>query len=375
MKSMTGFGKSELNSEDYLINVEIKSVNHRYFEAHAKINKEFSFLEEKIKLFLKSKLKRGKVDIYISIKSLKQCDNEFIINESLAQNYFKAIKGISKKFKLPSKINAVDILNYEGVATLKPTKINEEEFWGFFEPVLSKACDKLIQMRLKEGENIKYDIQNRAKEVLKLVNNIETLSTGCVEAYKNKINNKLKEILSDDKFSQDRILMEAAILADKADISEEIVRLKSHLGQLFELIETDDSIGRKLDFLIQEMNRETNTIGSKSLDSKISIAVIDIKSEIEKIREQVQNVQWQVNLFMEFVNIGFNNYIAIEKIVTIVTPDAAPIKRLIQQAKQVGNLIDATNGRKTKSVIVTNSDCLVLSYLQPENILSKFISN
>lgn len=291
MKSMTGFGKSELNTEDYLINVEIKSLNHRYFEGHIKINKEYSFLEEKIKLFLKSKIKRGKIDVFVNIKSLKQKDNEFIINESLALNYLNAAKNIAEKFDVPCKINANNILNYEGVATLKPLNINEDEFWAIFEPVLSKACNKLIEMRLKEGENIQNDIQNRVKEILKIINNIKALSARCVDAYKNKISNKLKEILIDNKFSQDRILMEAAILADKTDISEEIVRLKSHFSQLLELINTDDSVGRKLDFLIQEINRETNTIGSKSIDSDISVYVIEIKSEIEKIREQVQNVQ------------------------------------------------------------------------------------
>lgn len=291
MKSMTGFGKSEFNNEDYLINIEIKSVNHRYFEVQTKLNRKFLFLEDKIKLFLKSKIKRGKVDVFVDIKSLKNSADEFIINESLAQSYINAAKGISEKFNIHCGISADKILKYEGVAVLKPSSINEDEFWETFKLVLNEACENLVKMRLKEGKNIKEDIQNRAKKILKIVDNIEQLAPKYVEAYEEKIKNKLKEILENQQFSEDRILTEAAILADKTDISEEISRIRSHFKQFFEIINTQDLIGRKLDFLIQEVNREANTMGSKAMNSDISACVIEIKSEVEKIREQVQNVQ------------------------------------------------------------------------------------
>ena len=290
IKSMTGYGKSEQTIDSLNVTVEIKSVNHRYFEFSARVPREYGFLEEKLKKYCNSLITRGKVECYVSVEDLEEREMEVNVNETLAAGYVKALKELSERFGLKDDISAVTLSRYPDVITLHKASEDEERIWNAVKTVAEIAVSKFIEMRETEGSKLRGDILSRA-DYIECVEFIEGRSPETVREYNEKLKQRMKELLGDAAVDEQRLLNEAAIYADKIAVDEETVRLRSHISQLREFMNSSEAIGRKLDFLVQEINREANTIGSKAQDVDIAKKVIAIKAEVEKIREQVQNIE------------------------------------------------------------------------------------
>ena len=291
IKSMTGYGKSEQTIDSLNVTVEIKSVNHRYFEFSARVPREYGFLEEKLKKYRNSLITRGKVECYVSVEDLEEREMEVNVNETLAAGYVKALKELSERFGLKDDISAVTLSRYPDVITLHKASEDEERIWNAVKTVAETAVSKFIEMRETEGSKLRGDILSRADYIIECVEFIEGRSPETVREYNEKLKLRMKELLGDAAVDEQRLLNEAAIYADKIAVDEETVRLRSHISQLREFMNSSEAIGRKLDFLVQEINREANTIGSKAQDVDIAKKVIAIKAEVEKIREQVQNIE------------------------------------------------------------------------------------
>mgnify|MGYP000595132093 FL=1 len=291
IKSMTGYGKSEQTIDSLNVTVEIKSVNHRYFEFSARVPREYGFLEEKLKKYCNSLITRGKVECYVSVEDLEDREMEVNVNETLAAGYVKALKELSERFGLKDDISAVTLSRYPDVITLHKASEDEERIWNAVKTVAETAVSKFIEMRETEGSKLRGDILSRADYIIECVEFIEGRSPETVREYNEKLKQRMKELLGDAAVDEQRLLNEAAIYADKIAVDEETVRLRSHISQLREFMNSSEAIGRKLDFLVQEINREANTIGSKAQDVDIAKKVIAIKAEVEKIREQVQNIE------------------------------------------------------------------------------------
>lgn len=291
IKSMTGYGKSEQTIDSLNVTVEIKSVNHRYFEFSARVPREYGFLEEKLKKYCNSLITRGKVECYVSVEDLEEREMEVNVNETLAAGYVKALKELSERFGLKDDISAVTLSRYPDVITLHKASEDEERIWNAVKTVAETAVSKFIEMRETEGSKLRGDILSRADYIIECVEFIEGRSPETVREYNEKLKQRMKELLGDAAVDEQRLLNEAAIYADKIAVDEETVRLRSHISQLREFMNSSEAIGRKLDFLVQEINREANTIGSKAQDVDIAKKVIAIKAEVEKIREQVQNME------------------------------------------------------------------------------------
>lgn len=291
IKSMTGYGKSEQTIDSLNVTVEIKSVNHRYFEFSARVPREYGFLEEKLKKYCNSLITRGKVECYVSVEDLEEREMEVNVNETLAAGYVKALKELSERFGLKDDISAVTLSRYPDVITLHKASEDEERIWNAVKTVAETAVSKFIEMRETEGSKLRGDILSRADYIIECVEFIEGRSPETVREYNEKLKQRMKELLGDAAVDEQRLLNEAAIYADKIAVDEETVRLRSHISQLREFMNSSEAIGRKLDFLVQETNREANTIGSKAQDVDIAKKVIAIKAEVEKIREQVQNIE------------------------------------------------------------------------------------
>ena len=291
IKSMTGYGKSEQTIDSLNVTVEIKSVNHRYFEFSARVPREYGFLEEKLKKYCNSLITRGKVECYVSVEDLEEREMEVNVNETLAAGYVKALKELSERFGLKDDISAVTLSRYPDVITLHKASEDEERIWNAVKTVAETAVSKFIEMRETEGSKLRGDILSRADYIIECVEFIEGSSPETVREYNEKLKQRMKELLGDAAVDEQRLLNEAAIYADKIAVDEETVRLRSHISQLREFMNSSEAIGRKLDFLVQEINREANTIGSKAQDVDIAKKVIAIKAEVEKIREQVQNIE------------------------------------------------------------------------------------
>lgn len=291
IKSMTGYGKSEQTIDSLNVTVEIKSVNHRYFEFSARVPREYGFLEEKLKKYCNSLITRGKVECYVSVEDLEESEMEVNVNETLAAGYVKALKELSERFGLKDDISAVTLSRYPDVITLHKASEDEERIWNAVKTVAETAVSKFIEMRETEGSKLRGDILSRADYIIECVEFIEGRSPETVREYNEKLKQRMKELLGDASVDEQRLLNEAAIYADKIAVDEETVRLRSHISQLREFMNSNEAIGRKLDFLVQEINREANTIGSKAQDVDIAKKVIAIKAEVEKIREQVQNIE------------------------------------------------------------------------------------
>ena len=291
IKSMTGYGKSEQTIDSLNVTVEIKSVNHRYFEFSARVPREYGFLEEKLKKYCNSLITRGKVECYVSVEDLEEREMEVNVNETLAAGYVKALKELSERFGLKDATSAVTLSRYPDVITLHKASEDEERIWNAVKTVAETAVSKFIEMRETEGSKLRGDILSRADYIIECVEFIEGRSPETVREYNEKLKQRMKELLGDAAVDEQRLLNEAAIYADKIAVDEETVRLRSHISQLREFMNSSEAIGRKLDFLVQEINREANTIGSKAQDVDIAKKVIAIKAEVEKIREQVQNIE------------------------------------------------------------------------------------
>ena len=291
IQSMTGYGKDQKIIDGISITIELKSVNSRYFEFSCRLPKGYLFLENKLKDFAQSKISRGKVEMYVSIESENLNELDICVNESYANAYISALKELSKKLKIKNDISTSNFVNNSDIFKIKRKEIEEEAVTNFVLSVADSAIQKFIGMREVEGAKLKDDVVSRTNEILKMVEFVEEQSPKTVEAYRQRLESKIKELLDNSKFDETRIITETAIYADKVAVSEETVRLRSHIAQFVKLVNEGGAVGRKLDFIVQEMNRETNTIGSKAQDIEIAQVVVNIKSEIEKIREQIQNIE------------------------------------------------------------------------------------
>lgn len=291
IKSMTGFGRAQETVDGMTVTVELKSVNHRYFEFTAKVPRTYGFLEEKLKSFLNARVSRGKMECYVSIENLEESDMEVVVNPSLAKGYVDALRTLSETFGLKEDYSAISIAKFPDVLTLRKAPADEEKVWNAVQKVTELAVERFVTMRETEGEKLRADILSKADTILEHVAFVESRSPQTVREYHEKLRQRMEELLENTQVDEQRLLTEAAIFADKVAVDEETVRLRSHISQLREFLNADEPIGRKLDFLVQEMNRESNTIGSKAQDVEIAKRVIAIKAEVEKIREQVQNIE------------------------------------------------------------------------------------
>lgn len=290
IKSMTGYGKSSLsiNSREY--QVEIKTVNHKYIDVNIKMPRIISYLEEDVRKLVVSKIKRGKVDIQISFENYSQDGNDVKINTELAQIYIQSLRKLAEAENLSSNIEVTEITKLPDVLTIK-SNLDENETKEELLQVVNEAIDKLIQMRKIEGEKISKDILDKIARIEQKNEEIFSLSTGLIEEYVVKLEARVKELLKTEEIDKSRLMQEVVIYADKCSVEEEVTRLRSHIYQLRYLINSEEPIGKKMDFLIQEMNRETNTIGSKANNLEITNTVVDIKTILEDIREQIQNIE------------------------------------------------------------------------------------
>ena len=292
IKSMTGFGKGEYAGEKRNITVEIKAVNHRYCDIYVKIPKKYAFAEEKIKSIAKNVIKRGKIEISVMIDNLSDSDVNVRLNEDIAKQYYDNLVVLASKLNLENKIDLEYIAGLPDVMKNIPDVEDEDEIFACIKEALEKAVANFDEMRKVEGAKLAEDMLGRGKLIRSLVEEISQRAPMLQEIYANRLVERVKEILgSEVEIPEEKILIESVIFADKVNITEELVRLDSHMIQMENIINSPKSEGKKLDFLIQEMNRETNTIGSKANDLDITEKVLDIKSEIEKIREQAQNIE------------------------------------------------------------------------------------
>lgn len=288
---MTGFGRSEQIINGREIAVEIKSVNHRYFEFNCRSPRGMGFLDDKVKNFLQQKISRGKVDVFISIGNDDDKEAVVTVNHSLATGYVNALKELADTYGIPNDTTVSSLAGYSDIFTVHKAPEDEEKLWEDVKTVLDDALNKFISMRTAEGEKMYKDISSRCKTILDFVSQVEKRSPETVEEYKNRLTERINEFLDGASVDEQRVITEVAIFADKVAVTEETVRLRSHFEQLSKVMDTDVPVGRKIDFILQEMNRETNTIGSKVQDAQLAHVVVDIKSELEKIREQIQNIE------------------------------------------------------------------------------------
>ena len=293
IRSMTGYGRSQAVVDTMNITVELKSVNHRYFEFNSRVPRNYGFLDEKLKSYIGSRVSRGKVECYVSVENLENDEIEILINHSLAQSYLGALKELAERneLNLRDDLAMSSLARYNDIFTVHKQEADEEKIWNAVKSVAETAVDKFIGMREAEGNKLKNDVLSRADLILQKVSLIEERSPETVKEYNDKLLARINEFLSDVQVDEQRLLTECAIFADKVAVAEETVRLRSHIDQLRQFLDSDEAVGRKTDFLVQEMNREANTIGSKAQDVTIARCVIDIKAEIEKIREQIQNIE------------------------------------------------------------------------------------
>lgn len=291
LRSMTGYGRGESTIGGRHIVFEIKSVNHKYFECNARITRGYLFLEDKLKSYVQGKISRGKVDVFLQIETLEETDVQVLVNHSLASAYVNALREVKERYQLPDDVTLSLISRYSDLFSVHKAPENEEAIWEAVRQVADQAIDSFLKMREAEGARLKEDIMEKAQEILSLVDQVEQVTPETVEHYRERLKVKIEELLGDNRFDEQRVLTEVAIFADKVAVDEETVRLRSHFQQLQKLVDSQGPVGRKIDFLVQEMNREANTIGSKSVNSQIAYLVVDIKALIEKIREQVQNVE------------------------------------------------------------------------------------
>lgn len=288
---MTGYGRAGALLHGRDIKVELRSVNARFFEYSSRLPRSCAFLEDKLKKLVASKVSRGKVELNLSIQTVTAADTVVTVNWQLAQGYRAALNAMSERMDLKNDVTAGMLARFPDVLTQTAAPTDEEELWQDVQSVAEQAIEAFVAMRATEGEKLKEDVASRLNTVESLVAQIEQNSAGRVQAYSEKLYARLQELLGDRNIDEARLVTEAAIFADKTAIDEETVRLHSHVAQYREILELNEPIGRKLDFLTQELNRESNTIGSKCQDVAITRLVVELKSEVEKIREQIQNIE------------------------------------------------------------------------------------
>ncbi len=291
IKSMTGFGRSEVEDGKRRVTVEIKAVNHRYLDASIKMPKKLNFFESAIRTLLKEYIQRGKVDIFIAFEDFSEDNIVIKYNHNVADEYLKYLRQMKEEFGLEDDIRVSTLSRYPEVFTMDEDNIDEEEIWKALEKALRGALEAFVDTRIKEGENLKNDLVSKLNGLLDCVAFIEERSPQIIETYKQKLEGRVRDMVADVNIDDSRIIQEVTIFADKVCVDEEIVRLKSHISSAKDELVKGGSVGRKLDFIAQEMNREANTILSKTSDLEISNRGIELKTEIEKVREQIQNIE------------------------------------------------------------------------------------
>ncbi len=291
VRSMTGFGRAKYSEGGLNITVEFKSVNHRYFEFTSRLPKGYMFLDEKLKSFCQQKISRGKVEAAVIIEDNSENAAVVEVNAAYADAYIAAISDMSRRYHIKNDVKMSSLVSNPELFTVKKQSLPEETVTAAVLKAAEEAMESFISMREAEGERLKKDVKTRTDYILEKVVFVEERSPETVKAYREKLEQKIKELIGDTQVDEQRLLTETAIFADKVAVAEETVRLRSHIKQFCSLLDSNEPIGRKLDFIVQEMNREANTIGSKAQDIEIAHTVVDIKSEIEKIREQIQNIE------------------------------------------------------------------------------------
>lgn len=290
LKSMTGFGRAENAVDGFNVKVNLKSVNHRYMDATVKVPKYYTFVEDKIRQAAAKYISRGKVEIYVSVERTEGSGKSIALDRDVAENYVNALKSL-KEMGLEDDVKISTIAQYHDIFKIENDEDDEEFITNIIIDVFSKAAEDFVNMRINEGRNMEKDILSHLEALAQNLELVEQRYPQIVEEYRGRLEKKISEVLEDKNIDEARIVTEAAIFAEKSDIGEETVRLRSHIKEFKKAIDTDLPIGKKLDFMVQEMNRETNTMGSKANDIVISKIIVDMKSEIEKIREQIQNIE------------------------------------------------------------------------------------
>ncbi len=292
VKSMTGFGRAQRETNGMSISVELKSVNHKGFEFNCKTPRTYGFLDEKLKSLFQGVIFRGKVECYVMISALDTDDCIVEVNHSLAGGYHKALKELAERYGLREDISVSSLARCSNdIFVVRKAAADEDAVWEAVKEVALEAAESFVQMREVEGEKLRADVLSRSDTIISDVEFIEARSPQTVKEYNEKLLERIRTLIGDINVDEQRLLTEAAIFADKVAVAEETVRLRSHIDQLHSLLSSGDPVGRKLDFLAQEMNREANTIGSKAQDVEITKRVLNIKAEVEKIREQIQNIE------------------------------------------------------------------------------------
>lgn len=291
IRSMTGYGSAKGTVAGFAITIELRSVNNRYLDLGIKLPRGFLFAESEIKNYIQQKVSRGKLDFFLTLDSVESDQTRIRVNSRLAEAYRNAITEIGQNLELPTSVTALDIARFSDVLSLEKEELDQAAFLEQLMPLLDTALLDFNAMRCREGEKLAKDLLQKADRIEDMVLAVESQAPKTVSAYRERLEAKLREVLNDTAVAEERVIAEAAIFADRVATDEETVRLHSHLSQFRKMMAEGSPIGRKLDFLIQEFNREANTIGSKCQDSEIAYLVVDLKSEIEKIREQVQNIE------------------------------------------------------------------------------------
>lgn len=291
VKSMTGYGRAVETVNGREFTVEVRSVNNRYLDCTVKLPRSLNFGEDSVKQAVKNTISRGKVDVFITLRSEETADVKVSLNDAMVQGYLAAMEEMARKYNITNNVNTAVLSRMPDVFTVEKPEVDEEQLLIDLMSVVNQALASYDAMRATEGKALENDLRSRGETILNLVSQVEAGSAQTVADYRTRLENKLKEVLSNTAIDESRILTEAAIFADKVAVDEETVRLRSHLQQMNQMLTTGGAIGRKLDFLLQEMNRESNTIGSKCSDVRLARIVVDIKAELEKIREQTQNIE------------------------------------------------------------------------------------
>ncbi len=291
VRSMTGYGRAQRTEGGYSITAELRSVNHRYFDCSVRLPRMYIYLEDAVKRRISQDIARGKVDVFITVELAEGEGETVSLNRKLAAAYLEALGGLKGELELKGEPGLIDIARMPEVLRVERAETDEDLLRGLVLGVLDEAMTGYLEMSRREGENLRADIMERAQKIVSAVGRIELRSAEAVAEYREKLLGRMRDILADSTIDEARILTEAAIFADRTAVAEETVRLRSHAAQLESLLDAGGQVGRKLDFLIQEFNREANTIGSKANDLEITREVIDLKAEIEKIREQIQNIE------------------------------------------------------------------------------------
>lgn len=291
IKSMTGYGRCEQIDENRKIVIDMRSVNHRYADVSVKVPRSYGYLEDKIREYVSGEISRGKVEVFVYIENYTSEDKAITLDHALSENYYSVLKELKETYGLRNDISISDLARFSDIFVTRSKEDDKDKVWEQVLPCLENAVADFVAMRIREGERLRENLVERAETIQGMIVKIEERMPKIVEEYANRLRERMTELLGNFQVDESRLLTEVGIMADRVCIDEELVRLKSHFKELEKILALSEPVGRKLDFLVQEINRETNTIGSKANDFGVAKNVVDIKSEIEKLREQIQNIE------------------------------------------------------------------------------------